>query len=387
MIILSVQTFPPDAGGKQVLMEGLAKAASHYDDVLVLADKVRENHTEATSKPPPYKVERYGGVKALRQRSKAKDIARLIKENEVTHLFCDSWRSAEHLPDDLSCSVIIYAHGNEYPLGGAEDNKAKARRIVKTFEKIDHIIAISKPTAGRVEAYFPVDIDTNILPALHIINNPIAAPAPATEREIDMAEFLWPIEGKGATRLLALTRLIPLKGIDHAIEAVKRLTDEGRELQLIIAGEGEDKSRLETLVNDYGLQDRTRFIGHVSGPEKTALFDSADIFVQPGRKIGEHEEGFGLTYLEAALQGIPSLCGRAGGAPEAVLNERTGLVVNGEDIKDVADGLRRLIDEPQQTSHMGNTAKAHANAALWDKQISQILNQVKEIRGTRRVKT
>jgi len=124
---------------------------------------------------------------------------------------------------------------------------------------------------------------------------------------------------------------------------------------MVIAGEGEDKTRLETLVNDYGLQDRTRFIGHVSGPEKTALFDSADIFVR-----------------------------QAGGAPEAVLHDKTGLVVDGGHVKDVTDGLRRLIDEPQQTSHMGKAAQAHAQALLWDKQIIPILDRVKEIRGTRR---
>lgn len=382
MIILSAQTFPPDAGGKQVLMESLAKAASAKAKVLVLADKIREGRKELPAKTTPYKIKRYGGIKALRQRRKAKDIARLVKEHDVTHLFCDSWRSAEHLPLDLPCSVTIYAHGNEYDLDGTDTSKAK--RISKTFAKIDHIIAVSKPTAKRVEACVPSVGDKNELPTLHVINNPVAAPAPVTEREIDQAEFLWPIEGKATIRLLALSRLIPLKGIDYAIEAMKRLTDEGKSLQMVIAGEGEDKTRLETLVNELGLQDRTWFIGHVSGPEKTALFDSADIFVQPGRKIGEHEEGFGLTYLEAALQGIPSLCGNAGGAPEAVLHEKTGLVVDGSQVKDVTDGLRRLIDEAQQTSHMGKAAQAHAQALLWDKQIIPILNRVKEIRGTRR---
>lgn len=386
MIILSVQTFPPDSGGKQVLMESLAKAAANTHDVLVLADKIREGRSETPNPSPPYRIKRYGGAKILRQKRKARHIAQAVEEGGVTHLICDSWRSAEHLPSDLTCSVIIYAHGNEYPLGGVDNNKAKAKRIAKTFAKIDHIIAISKPTAKRVETYWPEE-NPEDAPHLHIINNPVSAPAPVTEKEIDLAEFLWPVEDRHTTRLLALTRLIPLKGVDYAIDAMKRLTDEGRSLQMIVAGEGEDKARLEALVSTHNLENRIRFIGHVSGPEKTALFDSADIFVQPGRKIGEHEEGFGLTYLEAALQGIPSLCGQAGGAPEAVLNERTGLVVDGSDIKDVTDGLRRLIDEPQQTTHMGNTAKAHANAALWDKQITPILGRVKEIRGTRRVKT
>jgi phosphatidylinositol alpha-1,6-mannosyltransferase len=384
MIILSVQTFPPDAGGKQVLMESLARAASTQTEVLVLADKIREGRQELPHKTTSYKIDRYGGMKALRQRRKAQDIARLVREHDVTHVFCDSWRSAEHLPKDLPCSVTTYAHGNEYALSGENVDKSKSRRLAKTFAKIDHIIAVSKPTAKRVESSFSSDIDKNSLPMLHVINNPVAAAAPVTEREIDQAEFLWPIEGKATTRLLALSRLIPLKGIDYAIKALKQLTDEGKSLQMVIAGEGEDKTRLETLVNDYGLQNRMRFIGHVTGPEKTALFDSADIFIQPGRKIGEHEEGFGITYLEAGLQGIPSLCGQAGGAPEAVLHEKTGLVVNASEVKYVVDGLRRLIDEPQQTSHMGKAAQAHAQALLWDKQIIPILDRVKEIRGTRR---
>ncbi|RKQ69379.1 glycosyltransferase involved in cell wall biosynthesis [Litorimonas taeanensis] len=378
MIILSVQTFPPDAGGKQVLMEGLAKAAAIHHDVLVLSDKAREGRD---SQNPHYNftVQRFGSFKPLRQRQKAKLISQLVEQEKVSHLFCDSWRSAEHLPPNLPCSVTIYAHGNEYPLGGPQKNKTKARRLIKTFAKIDHIIAVSKPTANRVRPYLP----PISAPKLHIINNPVSLPTPATQQNAHFVETLWPQKKEQSTRILSLCRLIPLKGIDRAVQAVKALRDEGYALQMIIAGEGEDKLRLMKSVEQAGLGQYIHFVGHIAGPQKTALFESADIFIQPGRKIGDYEEGFGLTYLEAGLHGLPSLCGQAGGAPEAVLHEKTGLVIDGMSQINVTNGLRRLIDETEQTSHMGKDAKAFAQSHLWDKQIDLILNRVKEVRGTR----
>ncbi|WP_371396821.1 glycosyltransferase family 4 protein [Fretibacter rubidus] len=361
MIIISTQAFPPDSGGKQTLMKGLAKAAAAHDSVMVLADRPRETGG-IVDENAPYSRLQFGGPKFIRQRLKAAYIAKLVKENAVSRIFCDSWRSAEHLPKNLGPSVVIYAHGNEYPL-----DTSKVKRLKAVFEKVDHIIAVSSQTAQRVGNA----VGGASTPKIHIVHNPVEPAAPISAEDETFAEQLWPSDG---IRLLSLCRLIDWKGVDMAITAVAELRGKDVPAQLVIAGIGDDRPRLEARVNEHELTDHVHFAGRVEGGRKSALFESADIFMQPGRKIGDQCEGFGITYIEAGLHGLPSIAGDAGGAPDAVIDGKTGLVVDGTNQSVVTKALLRLIDEPALGHHMGQAAKAHGRTLLWDTQIKQILD-------------
>lgn len=365
MIIISTQSFPPDSGGKQTLMKGLADAAAAHDTVIVLADKPREKGGIVDDNPP-YSRLQFGGPKFIRQRLKAAYIAKLVKKSSVSHIFCDSWRSSEHLSPDLDASIVIYAHGNEYPL-----DTSKAKRISAVFEKVDHIIAVSSQTAQRVRGA----VNGAKTPNIHIVHNPVEPAAPISPEDANFAEQIWPTSG---VRLLALCRLIDWKGVDAAIKSVAHLRDINVDAQLVIAGIGDDRARLDALVTDKALTERVHFAGRVEGGRKSALFESADIFLQPGRKIGDQCEGFGITYIEAGLHGLPAIAGDAGGAPDAVIDGKTGLVVDGTDQQAVNAAVARLIDEPALAHHMGKAAQAHARTLLWDKQIKQILDLTAE---------
>ena len=84
-------------------------------------------------------------------------------------------------------------------------------------------------------------------------------------------------------------------------------------------------------------------------------------------------EGFGITYVEAALHGLPSISGDQGGAPEAVKDLETAFVVDATDEKNVAHALEKLVTNADTRSQMSKKAKDHANDLLWPRQISRIL--------------
>lgn len=378
MIVISAQAFPPSSGGIQTLMAGLARAASESHAVHVFADGNRDAAAFDIASNPPFGVTRFSGVKPMRRRVKAKAVSNMCAANTVSHVFCDSWKSAEHLSSDLTCPVIVYAHGNEFPQSDAPLSaklSKKRARIAKAFSRADHIISVSKQTAERAALCLP----KQALAPIHVRPNPVDAPAPAAVVDKALIDAAWAEidPDNDAARLLCLSRLIDWKGIDTAIMAVRDLRTRGYKPALIIAGDGPDEARLKDIVKRENLGSFIHFIGRIGGGAKTALFESAHIFMQAGRKVGDQCEGFGITYIEAGLLGLPSISGNQGGAPDAVINGETGIVVDGTDQSAVSAAVIRLIDEDAVAHHMSKKAHSHANDLLWHKQIGQILNLAK----------
>jgi phosphatidylinositol alpha-1,6-mannosyltransferase len=125
-------------------------------------------------------------------------------------------------------------------------------------------------------------------------------------------------------------------------------------------GNGEDVGRLQALATQMGVA--VTWFSSSSDEEKWLWLAAADVFVLPGRDEGGDIEGFGIVYLEAAAAGIPSIAGNSGGAPEAVLHEKTGLVVDGTSVADITLALRRLLEESELRERLGKQAAERVRA-------------------------
>lgn len=354
MILISAQAFPPASGGIQNLMQGLAEYAARTHEVLVLADggaEARDFDAHA-----PYRVERFGGPRPLRRWLKARRVAKLARAGTVEAVFADSWKSVEALGKDLGTPVVAYGHGNEFPVDARKQDRVRA-----ALAKADALICVSEETRGRAESSLPTGLP------VHIIHPPVFPHEPAGTDDVAYAEGIW--AGAGP-RMLTMSRLINWKGIDEAIHATAMLRADHPGLRLAIAGIGDDRARLEGIVAECGLGDVIAFLGRVEGGRKTALLQSADIFLQPGRQVGQEREGFGITYVEAALAGTPVVSGNKGGAPEAVAVEASGLVVDGEKTEEVAEAIRKILIDPERWAE---SARIHGEAHLWENQIGPIL--------------
>ena len=81
----------------------------------------------------------------------------------------------------------------------------------------------------------------------------------------------------------------------------------------------------------------------------------ADVFAMPCRTRGAglDVEGLGIVYLEASASGVPVVAGRSGGAPETVLDDETGLVVDGWDVGAIAATVSDLLADPDRAARMG----------------------------------
>ena len=152
-----------------------------------------------------------------------------------------------------------------------------------------------------------------------------------------------------AQRITYLGRLERYKRIDVMLRAGARLMDRFPELEILIIGKGGDRSRLETITRDLGLEGRTRFTGFIEDAERDALLAGSQACVFPSEK-----EGFGLTVIEANALGTPVVARDAPGLRDSIRDRETGVLVDADLEGEVADdayasALARIMEGGEDT--------------------------------------
>jgi phosphatidylinositol alpha-1,6-mannosyltransferase len=109
--------------------------------------------------------------------------------------------------------------------------------------------------------------------------------------------------------------------------------------------------------------------GSVPWSELPAHYDAGDVFAMPcrTRRAGLEVEGLGIVFLEASATGLPVVAGRSGGSPDAVLDGKTGHLVDGTSVEAVADSVASLLDDPERRRVMGAAGREWVEAEWrWD---------------------
>jgi len=239
-------------------------------------------------------------------------------------------RAQAYLPGPLRAPYLIPLYGIEVwrPLEW-DRRRALARATV--------VVAVSGHTRERAQAYAPEVAGAAVLPlALEERRPEGAVDAPLLARL-----------GRGflliAGRMDARERY---KGHDQLLEALKGVED----VRLVIAGDGDDRERLEHKAKALEIGDRVTFTGFLSEATLAELYRRCAAFVMPSRG-----EGFGLVYLEAMRAGKPVLAARGGAAEEIVIEGKTGFLVDPDDREELRAALARLIDRPGEARRLGET--------------------------------
>ena len=164
--------------------------------------------------------------------------------------------------------------------------------------------------------------------------------------------------------VLSVNRLDRAKRIDLLIEAAAS----DRSLEIVIAGEGPDRERLERLARDRGLNGRARFTGRIGESELADLYARClAVYYAPV------DEDYGMVPLEAFLSEKPVVTTTdAGGPLEVVSNGSTGLVVT-PDVAEIARALGWLREHRDEAATYGRAGKAIATEVTWDRAIGRLL--------------
>jgi len=212
----------------------------------------------------------------------------------------------------------------------------------------------ARAASGQVGGRVPAEV---LRPPLEVEEY---APAADGEQALAIRRRLGIHDGE---LVVCLGRLVPRKGQDKLIDALAMLRREFPQLHLAIIGEGRMATRLYDRAQKRGVGDRVHLTGALVDAAVEDWLRAADLFASPCRTRwgGFEVEGFGIVFAEAALTGLPVIAGRSGGAPEAVVEGQTGLVVDGTSAEQVAAALASILRlPPEQRRGIGASGRSLA---------------------------
>lgn len=253
---------------------------------------------------------------------------------------------------------VCWTHGEELTYVGTSRELRWLLRQVHRHASV--VVANSRNTADLLRAGgVPADRIEVVYPGVDVSRFRPDVPAAAAVR----ARLARP----GEAVLLTVGRLQRRKGHDLALQAVAALRRASKNVRYIIAGDGEERARLEQLTRELAIADHVTFTGKVAVDELPALFAAADIFVHPNRVENGDFEGFGIVFLEAAAAGVPVIGGNSGGVPEAIAPGVTGLLVSGTDADELVGALTRLLADGEVRRAMGAAGRRRVETTFsWE---------------------
>lgn len=197
----------------------------------------------------------------------------------------------------------------------------------------------------------------------------------------DVSELRNKMELSDKRVIVSVGRLVHRKGQDHLIESMPKILESIPNAHLLLIGQGPYQQHLENLVQKNNVAAHVTFIGRLYYEQLPEFICLGDIFAMPSRSrfFGLEVEGLGIVYLEASACGLPVIAGASGGAPDAVVQELTGLVVDGTSNQEIAEAAIKLLSNSELAAQMGKNGREWVvqewNWTLWSEKFEALLNK------------
>ena len=174
-------------------------------------------------------------------------------------------------------------------------------------------------------------------------------------------------EYNGRKIIVTIGRLIRRKGVLQFIENVMpKLVEKFPNILYLVVGEDAEQSlvhkeRLKNIIQNrienLGLQKNVKLLGKISDSDLVRLLFRSDLFVLPCIEVPGDIEGFGIVFLEAALSGTPSVASRLGGIPDAVIDKKTGILVEPSDYSGYVYAITKLLEDNHYREELSKEGK------------------------------
>jgi phosphatidylinositol alpha-1,6-mannosyltransferase len=179
--------------------------------------------------------------------------------------------------------------------------------------------------------------------------------------------------------IVSVGRLVHRKGQDKLIVAMSQVIKDFPTAVLLLVGEGPIKYMLQKLVQHHSLEKNVIFAGRVQLDELPRYIQLGQIFAMPARDrfFGLEVEGLGIVYLEASACALPVIVGNSGGAPDTVISEKTGLIVDGTSPDAIANSIKFLLQQPELAKSYGSAGREWVVNEwcweIWSKRFNSLL--------------
>ncbi|MDP3900201.1 MAG: glycosyltransferase [bacterium] len=171
--------------------------------------------------------------------------------------------------------------------------------------------------------------------------------------------------------LVTVARLVPWKGMEALIEVMPELLKTEKNLKLNIIGDGPLFEKLKLKIDNLEMADSIRLLGKLSHDETLGYLKAADIFV-----LNTGYEGLPHTVIEAMQAGVPVVATKVGGNPEVIENNKTGLLVEYNNRKELARAIITLLSDEVLRKNMSANAQENLDRFSKDKMIQSLIKEL-----------
>jgi len=368
--------FGPRAGGIESFIIGLIERLPHGSTTVYTSAQGDTYEYDAAW------LEKYG-VHVIRDRAKillptpriTGEIVRLIKSEAIETVAFGAAAPLALMASRLRGAgvgrVIALTHGHEVWWSKVFPFTLAMRRIGSSVDVLTYLGEFTRTAIAGALAPKSADAMVKIAPG---IDTEHFAPIDSSS----LRESL----GLGEKKVIvSVGRLVHRKGQDRLIESMRAIVQEVPTAHLLLIGEGPYRQHLQALVRKYALDDHISFIGRIQYADLPQYICIGEIFAMPSRSrfFGLEVEGLGIVYLEASACELPVIAGASGGAPDAVIDGTTGVVVDGLDSAAIAVAAINLLNNPTQARLMGQAGRRWIvekwNWQIWADAFKKLINE------------
>ena len=360
MFVISTRNFPPDIGGMQNLMGGLALSLLKHGPVKVFAEETEEDNVYDVKSGMD--ITRVSGFKIFRKFRKANLIKEFTLKNSVRAFFFDHWKSIEKIDIKILNNTPSFCL-----IHSKEINHSKGsfinKRMLQSLNKAKFVISNSEFTKKLA---IKNGLDEK---KIKIINPGCNYPIKIDNKSIDQAKDLY---RNCFPKIITVARLDKRKNHQNILMTIKNLKPRFPNIKYVSVGDGEEMLNLENLKNELGLGNEVVLLKNSSELLKVALLEQSDLFLMPSIIHKKSVEGFGISFIEAAAYGTGSIGGIAGGASDAIQNGITGYLCDGENLESIYDSIVKFYDN-DNFKQLGKNAFLFSKNFHWDKIVKKYI--------------
>lgn len=245
---------------------------------------------------------------------------------------------------------LVFTHGMDVLL--PQQSARKRWLLHRILRNASVITASSHFTAEQIQKF-----DARLQRI--VVLNPAVTLAPTVE----------PVPNLPAAFVLSVGRLVERKGFDLVIKALAQLPT----VHYVIAGSGQDESRLRALAEQHGVSERVQILAGLTDRQVSYLYQQCTLLALPSRQLPNGDvEGFGIVVLEANQFGKTTIGGKAGGMPDAIQDGVTGVLVDPTDLTAFTQQLQRLLTDETYRQRFEQAALAWSKQQTWQQRAEQL---------------
>lgn len=273
------------------------------------------------------------------------------------HVALPDGYAASMLAEEHGCPFVVTIHGHDLQQTIHRNDRCK-KAIGRVFFKANHVLTVSSKLQKIGKDFFPESSGKFSVVPNGVDLEDLSSPAPAAYSRVE-----------NGPKILSVSNLVPVKGIDLNIRAIHRLIDRYPNISYSIIGDGRQRRILEDLAKTLGMKDRVTFLGRIAHREVIRNINECDIFCLPS-----WNEAFGVVYIEAMACGKPVIGCKGEGIVDFVEHGINGMLVEPQDVDDLAEKLDHLTSHPEKAKEMGEKARELVlEKYTWGKIVEKII--------------